>query len=384
MKQLILLFFIGLSVASQAQTTVNKTLVSGGLTREYRIYIPAMYDGTKAVPLVFNFHGYTSNNLAQEFYGDFRPVADTANFIVVHPQGTVIGGGNAWNNFDLATTPDDVAFTSDMIDSLKANYNIDLNRVYSTGLSNGGFMSYDLACKLNSRIAAIASVSGSMIASHFNTCNVLRPTPILQIHGDIDAVVSYNGTGGIIASVHIDTLVKKWVKQNNCNPSPIQTQVPNLSTTDGCTAEHYAYINGGNESVVELYKIIGGGHTWPGASIPVPTNGNTNMDFSASREIWRFFSKFNLANLSTTIYDMDKQLEINMYPNPTSGKIFITHNYNDGVSVEIRNTMGQIVFQKELKSFEKSIDISSLSSGVYFTTWSNEGKAHRVIRLLVE
>jgi polyhydroxybutyrate depolymerase len=384
MKKLILLYLCALSLASFAQTTITKNLVSSGITREYRIYIPALYDGTKAVPVVFNFHGYTSNNLAQEFYADFRPVADTANFIVVHPQGTVIGGGNAWNNFDLATTPDDVAFVSDMIDSLKANYNIDLNRVYSTGLSNGGFMSYDLACKLNNRIAAIASVSGSMIASHFNACNVLRPTPIMQIHGDIDAVVTYNGTGGIIGSIHIDTLIKKWVTQNNCNPTPIYTPVPNINTTDGCVAEHYEYINGGNGSTVELFKIIGGGHTWPGTSIMVPSNGNTNLDFSASREIWRFFSKFSLANLSTSASTWDAEEKVIFYPNPTSDMLYVAKTIDKPIQITLQNTLGQLVMNQTLQANENAISISGLPAGVYCIRFQENGKTAQLSKLLVK
>ena len=384
MKKLIPFCLSLISFAAQAQTTISKTLVNGGLTREYRIYIPAVYNSNTAVPLVFNFHGYTSNNMAQEVYGDFRPIADTANFIVVHPQGTVILGSTAWNTFDLASTPDDVSFVSDMIDSLKANYNIDLNRVYATGLSNGGFMSYDLACKLNSRIAAIASVTGSMIPSHFASCSPLRPTPIMEIHGDADAVVPYSGTGGLIPFTHIDSLVKKWVTQNNCNPTPIMNQVANINTTDGCTAEHYEYTNGNNGSTVEFYKILGGGHTWPGTSIMIPSNGNTNMDFNASKEIWRFFRKFNLASLSTKIEEINSKLDIIVYPNPASGYIHVTHSYQGTVNMEIRNTMGQILMQKELSSYEKSIDISSLSSGIYFATFYKEGKGHKVFKLMVE
>jgi polyhydroxybutyrate depolymerase len=72
-----------------AQTTVTGTIKSGGLTRDYRLYIPAMYTGSTTVPLVLNLHGYTSNAAEQEFYGNFRPIADTANFLIVHPNGTI-------------------------------------------------------------------------------------------------------------------------------------------------------------------------------------------------------------------------------------------------------------------------------------------------------
>ena len=93
-----------------AQTTINSTIQSGGLTRDYRLYVPAIYTGTTSVPLVLNLHGYTSNNQQQEFYGDFRPIADTANFLVVHPNGTMDPNGNRfWNTFNGGSAVDDVA-----------------------------------------------------------------------------------------------------------------------------------------------------------------------------------------------------------------------------------------------------------------------------------
>ncbi|UOQ74046.1 hypothetical protein [Hymenobacter cellulosilyticus] len=89
-----------LSAAAQAQTTVTGSIVSGGITRDYRLYIPASYSASKPVPLLFNLHGYGSSNLEQEFYGDFRPIADTANLLIVHPNGTTDANGSRfWNTF---------------------------------------------------------------------------------------------------------------------------------------------------------------------------------------------------------------------------------------------------------------------------------------------
>ncbi|MDQ2793176.1 MAG: hypothetical protein M3Y12_04095, partial [Bacteroidota bacterium] len=96
-----LLALLAPPAALRAQTTVIRTLQAGGLTREYRLYVPAIYARTTgAVPLLLNLHGYGSNNQEQESYGDFRPIADTANFLVVHPNGTLDGTGNRnWNTF---------------------------------------------------------------------------------------------------------------------------------------------------------------------------------------------------------------------------------------------------------------------------------------------
>ena len=291
------LFLFALSTAFpiSAQTDVSGTIQSGGLVREYRLYKPAAYTGATAVPLIINMHGYGSNNLEQEFYGDFRGIADTANFLIVHPNGTLDNQGQRfWNTFGNGATVDDVGFIRDLIDSLSATYNIDPQRIYATGMSNGGFMSYALACELNDRIAAIASVTGSMAPSKLATCNPQRPVPVMEIHGTADNVVPYNGQP--LTMTAIPTLVSAWVAFNNCNPTPVVTSVPNTSTADGCTAEHSVYSGGDAGSTVEHYKIIGGGHTWPGAAFII---GVTNQDFKASQEIWRFFSQYDL-NGSTT------------------------------------------------------------------------------------
>ena len=149
--------------AGTSQQTITATITHDALQREYILYVPASYTGSNAVPLVFNFHGYTSNATEQMWYGDFRPIADTANFIIVHPNGMLDATGTTHFNVGWGgSTIDDVGFTSALLDSISADYNINADRVYSTGMSNGGFMSYQLACQLSDKIAAIASVTGSM------------------------------------------------------------------------------------------------------------------------------------------------------------------------------------------------------------------------------
>ena len=294
-----LLALLAAPAASRAQTTIIRTIQAGGLTREYRLYVPAIYTRTtNAVPLLLNLHGYGSNNLEQENYGDFRPIADTANFLVVHPNGTVDGTGKRfWNTFGpRGTGVDDVAFISTLIDTLARRYRVDLNRVYSTGMSNGGFMSYELACQLGNRVAAIASVTGSMTTSRLAGCTSGRPVPVMEIHGTADLTVPYTG-GTALQFVAIPALLDSWVQRNGCNPTPTVTAVPDINTTDGCTAERSVWADGRNGSAVEHFRIIGGGHTWPGSIYVV---GVTNQDISASREAWRFLRRYRLATLLPT------------------------------------------------------------------------------------
>ena len=261
-----------------SQTTISDSIISGGVYRKFILYVPAIYNAANSVPLVFNLHAYGYKNTDELTYADFRPVADTANFIMVLPQGDSVHqayeynlGWDNWNSVSQASN--DLNFISNLIDSLKTHYNIDLNRVYSCGYSNGGFMSYDLACYLNSRIAAIASVAGDMIELHDSSCNPAHPTPVMEIHGAADSCVTWNGVAAqcltlqVIHCLPIDTLIKHWVHRNNCSTTPVFSNVPNNNWFDQCTAELYVYNGGTNGSSVELYKVIGGGHTWPGSGL---------------------------------------------------------------------------------------------------------------------
>lgn len=368
-----------------AQTTVQGSFVYDGLTRNYRLYVPAIYNSSFPVPLLLNLHGYGSNNQQQESYGDFRPIADTANFIIVHPNGTLDGSGSLyWNSFG-GSTVDDVGFLSALIDTVMTAYNIDENSIYSTGMSNGGFMSYDLACSLSNRIAAIASVTGSMIPSHKNACSPVHPIPVMEIHGTADGTVPYSGSASFI---HIDSLVKFWAQNNSCSLAPVVTTLPNTNTSDGCTAEHHVF-NGGNlGSTVELYKIIGGGHSWPGATFNINV---TNMDFKASVEIWRFFRKYKLNVLTGLSSVPESSLSFSIYPNPNNGKfklqLTIDNPEKSGSSlrfdmqltkgkIEIYNILGEIVYQSQysILNTQYSIDLSAYPNGIYFIVLSQNNK----------
>jgi len=291
MKKLLTLL-ICLPLFSLGQQTINASITHGGLQRDYILYVPASYSSATAVPLVFNFHGYTSNANDQMWYGDFRAISDTAGFIIVHPMGTIDNtGATHWNVGWGGSTVDDIDFTEALMDDLIATYSIDNNRIYSTGMSNGGFMSYQLACELSDRIAAIASVTGSMNMGWFNSCNPNHPMPVMEIHGTLDPTVSYNASS---FTESIPDIMDFWANFNNCNNTPIVTNVPDINIMDGCTAEHQIWENGDNEATVEHYKIINGGHTWPGT---VFASAGTNQDINASAEIWRFFSKYDINGL---------------------------------------------------------------------------------------
>ena len=362
---------------SYSQQTINGSITHGGLTRTYILYVPASYSAGTPAPLVFNFHGYTSNATEQMFYGDFRPIADTAGFLLIHPMGTLDGSGQPYWNSGWGGTVDDIGFTSALIDSLSLTYSINQDRVFSTGMSNGGFMSYTLACELSDRIAAIASVTGAMNLNQSSTCNASHQMPVMEIHGTSDATVAYIGASWIEAT---SNTLNYWATFNNCAIPAIMTPVPNINLTDGCTAEHYIYPNGLNGVDVEHYKIIGGGHTWPGAPFTV---GVTNRDLDASIKIWEFFMQYDINGKIgyTALNDLSSNNKLTVYPNPALNTISIKGIDNSGniTAIQITTISGKKV--KFLESYNESIDISDLVDGIYFFTFLN-GNQSQTIRFV--
>jgi polyhydroxybutyrate depolymerase len=356
-----------------AQQTINATINHDGLQREYILYVPSSYSSGTPVPLVFNFHGYTSNANDQMWYGDFRPIADTAGFIIAHPMGTKDNQGiTFWNVGWGPETVDDIGFTSALIDSISSDYNIDQNRIYSTGMSNGGFMSYELACELSNRIAAIASVTGSMGPGMLLSCQPKHPTPAMQIHGTADGVVPYNGAN---FSLHIDSAVKYWVDYNNCNQTPVVTSVPNTSLIDGSTVTHYAYNNGNNGVSVELFKVALGAHTWPGSLF---AGTGTNHDIDASEEIWNFFSRYDINGLINNIDETLHNNDPKIYPNPVSSVLNIELNVKSRTKLALTDMAGHTLKYAQINSNLHKLDMSDLSKGVYFLNIKN--KPYKVIK----
>lgn len=344
-----LLFFSFLN----AQVTTG-TIQHDGLQRDYRLFVPS--NTTEARPLVFNFHGFTSNAFEQEFYSAMNVVADTADFYVCYPNGI----GAAWNvGWDFGSTADDVGFVENLIDSLSANYNIDPNRIYACGMSNGGFMSYLLACELNDQIAAIASVTGSMAPQY--TCSPGIEVPVLEIHGTSDNVVGYNGTTNV--GIPIDDVLSFWVNNNGCDQMPTIEELPNTNTADQSTVTKFTFNNCTDGQAVLHYRVNQGGHTWPGGLIDLPGNGNTNRDIFASVEIWHFFRRFTLDDQPSAAFSPISPIEVSVFPNPTLGQVQIK-TANKKVDVRVYDTFGRLVLQQKNTS-NPGLDLSAQPAGIY-------------------
>ena len=250
------------------------------LDRFYYVYTPSNLDSNESIPVLFAFHGYGSSAIRHLNYTNYFPLADSENFIVIYPQGaTTANLSSHWNvgGWTSKSTNNDLDFVDTVIGLIKDKVQIDETRIYSSGMSNGGYMGYHLACNLSSKFAAIASVTGSMTNDTFNDCNPVHPTPILQIHGLLDFVVPYQGNAG---SKSIPDVIDYWVNYNSCNTDPETV----IKYDDYSLILYDTYTSCLNDVNVKLILHPEMGHDWPSLR-------SYNID--ASIEIWNFVSKFD-------------------------------------------------------------------------------------------
>ncbi len=373
MKKLIAFIIISLFVSEKnfAQDfTFN--LQYDGKQRTFFFHSPcATYDCTgKKIPLIFAFHGLTETNTAIRTYSEFNQIADTAGFAVIYAQGL----NNTWNvGFGGSTVgEDDLGFTGTMIDFVLAGSHctgndcpeIDENRIYSCGMSNGGFFSYLLACQLSDRIAAIASVTGSMTTLTYDNCNPQRAVPVFQLHGTADPIVPYGGSA-MSSSKSIDDVLNYWVNHNGCNSTPSVSTFPDINTNDNSTVESIRYDNCNNSTEVLHYKILNGGHTWSGMPNPYPAfiTGSTNYDIHASNEMWLFFKNHSLTGAATTHLPAINEKQVKYYPNPVSDILIIESDKN--ATLHISDITGKKLIEEFLTPGVNRINTAHYKQGVY-------------------
>jgi polyhydroxybutyrate depolymerase len=357
--------FIGAQTI-KAQTLLNQTLVHDGNNREYAIYIPASYDQSQAVPLLFNFHGGGGNIVDYMSSVDMRPIADTANFILVYPQAVPDpgnGGATSWMH-KAPTTFDDVPFVEAMIDVIAAEYMIDDNRVYVCGYSLGGEFTYELACSLNNRIAAAGAVARTMQGETFNNCAPQHPTGVLTILGTADGISDYNGItfNGIQYYMSAAETHEYWATANNCDANPTMSTIANTNTSDGSTVERYSWKDASGCTYVEHLKVVNGGHDWPGVF--------GNMDIDASQEIWSFVSRYNLSGLigcATNSIENTESLEdeVRIFPNPFNDQLVIESSFQGTQNYALYSILGEHVLTGSIQSGSTIIELSKIPDGLY-------------------
>lgn len=263
-----------------------------GVERDAIIYTPDnLPDGL--VPAVIVLHGGNGDAQGTRRLTGFDDVADDNGFIVVYPNGI----DNQWNDGrEGIAEADDVGAISALIDRLIADYAVDPARIYATGISNGGFMSFRLGCELSDRIAAIAPVTATLSETMAERCEPTAPMAVLLMNGTDDPLVPYNGgyvsvlgaERGAIRST--DETMAFWVDQNGCEPTVAQVALPNLARFDGTRAYRSDYTD--CAAPVTLIRIDGGGHTWPGGLqyLPRAVIGRVSRDIDGSEVIWDFFA----------------------------------------------------------------------------------------------
>ncbi len=238
--------------------------------------------------LVVDFHGAGSDMRQQDLYSGFDQLADKEGFVVATPNGVdaaTPGGIDAvvrqWRFLD----PKDVDFAKAIVAALVADACVDRAHAYATGISSGGAMTTSLACRASDVFAGFGPVAAEFYNEGY--CGAARPRPLILFHGTADMVVPYAG-GPVsvnrgVAVRNTEETAAQWAKHNRCTSGPVTTKVGSEVTRlswNGCAAP------------VVLYRIDGGGHTWPGAAIDVDRLGFTTHQVRATDEMWKFFTKF--------------------------------------------------------------------------------------------
>lgn len=256
-------------------------------------------------PLLFVLHGGggTNRGMVRLTNGRFNELADRDGFFVVYPQGI----DKSWNEGrpDKISGAhrkgiDDVGFFRALIEHLVYEYPIDSDRIFVTGISNGGLMSFRLGCSLPDKIRAIAPVTAQIPSAIEPLCRSESGVSLAVFNGTEDPLVPYNGgqitvfrrqRGEVLST---DETIRIWRKKNRCTSEARVTELPNV-TADGTRVIKIEYSQCKNESKVLLYRIDGGGHTWPDGRqyLPVRRIGRTTRDINGCDAIWEFFRDLN-------------------------------------------------------------------------------------------
>jgi polyhydroxybutyrate depolymerase len=280
-------------------------LFPDGWARTWTVYVPSSYDPASPMPAVVTLHGRFGSGAGTAVYTGMNDIAEEHGFIAIYPDGLVndyaeSDADTGWNYikgspYYMDIEPDDAVFLANLLDDLSRDLNIDRTRVYVNGMSNGGFMVHNLACRDPENYAAYATVAGSAYMGLPETCQTGTPVPMLIIHGTADDNIPWAGRTAFIAgedryvSAPIQGVFAFWVERNGCNPEVIETE--DLPASDPDTHVRILAVHECPHDVdVVLYAIFGGGHNWPG--IQSEYVENVNMDINAGEVMWDFFSQY--------------------------------------------------------------------------------------------
>ena len=230
-------------------------------------------------------------------YSDMNAIADREGFMVIYPQGTKDTAGNTFFNvgyeFHQDSKIDDVSFIRNLFTLLSEEYGLKRKKGFATGMSNGGDMSYLLACTSSDLFTAVAPVAGVMMKDTLESCNPEKKIPIFEIHGTKDSISKFEGDMNNEdkwgAYYDLPSTIEFWVNKHALNEKET-IQLKNKNTEDGTTITFERYWSDESQREVWFYIVNGGNHTWPGMT---GLFGRTaNQDINTAEEIWKFFNRF--------------------------------------------------------------------------------------------
>jgi polyhydroxybutyrate depolymerase len=275
--------------------TKQHTLTIGPSVRSFLVHVPKKL-ATSSPPLVVALHGGGTNGKTMERFSGLSEASERYGFVVVYPNGSGrLKRFLTWNagsccSYAEKHNIDDVDFLRQLIQYMIKQYHTDPCRVYVTGISNGAMMTYRLAAEIPDLIAAIAPVAGTLTV---DSRIIQAPMPIIHFHGTDDRYVPYAGGRGSRSITRnsympVEETIKVWVHVNQAIAVPGVEELPALHN-DGTRVLRYTYKTGGDSQNIVLYKIIGGGHTWPGQPHARLLLGRTTIEISANDLMWEFF-----------------------------------------------------------------------------------------------
>ena len=270
---------------------VEQTFEYGGVERTYYLDLPA--DLATDAPLVFVLHGYGGSAWSMRNYTGWSTIAANEGVAVCYPQGSDDGGGTPhWNaNLGISAT-NDHGFLSALAQHLQDTYSLSAECTYSCGMSNGGYMSYSLACHNPDVFRAVGSVTGAMSEYDFDNCNPAEVVPVIHLHGTADFTVSYNnGVGfGVWGDEGVQEIIAMWTDMMGTTEET-ETDLPNLEAVDLSSVEFFRYFGAPDGQEFHHYRVSGGGHVWFGVW--------GNQDIQSTELLWDFFQSHCAGEFTT-------------------------------------------------------------------------------------
>jgi polyhydroxybutyrate depolymerase len=258
------------------------------------VHVPPSYDSEKPIPVVLALHGAAMNGDMMVDFTGLNETADAKGFVVVYPDGTGLGPLFTWNAGGFVegfgSRRDDVAFIRTLIEDLEKVVNVDVHRIFATGMSNGGMMCYRLAAEMSDRIAAIAPVAGTMAKEDVTP---KQHVSVIHFHGTQDTLVPFDVDRKKLTLLRLKSVedsIQTWARLDGIEGPPQPAAVISKPGEE-MTVTRLEYGPGADGAEVILITIEGGGHTWPGQVPPVKFLGKSAMNISANELMWSFFEK---------------------------------------------------------------------------------------------